>query len=286
MTAARSNQTTLAGPAEHEGVALHTGKVVRVRLCPAGAGEGIYFVRTDLPGQPRVAVTPDAVNHEALQRRTELITPEGVVVATPEHLLSAAFGLGVDNLRVELNGPELPIFDGSVLPFATLITQAGVVELEAPRRAWRLRRPVILIRENASLIAIPAARMQLAFFAELRHAGMENQAVEVTLTPEEFERKLAPSRTFCFFEEVERLRAAGLIRGGSLDCAIVIKDGKPLQGNYRLPNELACHKLVDLIGDLAVLGRPVQAHISAHGSGHALHHAFIEVLRKELTDDV
>jgi UDP-3-O-[3-hydroxymyristoyl] N-acetylglucosamine deacetylase len=237
-------------------------------------------------GEPRVAVTPDAVNHEALRRRTELVSPEGVVIATPEHLLAAAAGLGVDNLRVELNGPELPIFDGSALPFATMINKVGLALLVAPRRFWRLRRPVSLVTDNASLIAIPAARMQLAFFAELRHAGMENQSVELTLNPREFELKLAASRTFCFFEEVERLREAGLIRGGSLDCAIVIQNGKPLQGDYRLPNELACHKLVDLIGDLAVLGRPVQAHISAHGTGHALHHAFIEQLRKELTEDV
>ena len=233
-----------------------------------------------------LAVAPETVNHAALQRRTELVSPDGVTVATPEHLLAAAFGLGLDNARVELNGPELPIFDGSVLPFVQLIKEAGLVALDAPRRRWRLRRPVSLIRDHASIFALPASQMELAFFAELRHGGMSNQSVDVTLTSEEFEQKLAPSRTFCFFEEVERLRDAGLIRGGSMECAIIIKDGKPLDGEYRLPNELACHKLIDLIGDLAILGRPLAAYISAHGTGHAIHHAFIERLRKELIEDV
>lgn len=286
MSMTQDPQTTVAGGAEAEGITLHTGQIVRVRLRPAAAGEGIYFVRTDLPDSPRVAAAPQSVNHAALRRRTELLSPEGVTVATPEHLLAAAFGLGLDNVRVELNGPELPIFDGSVLPFVDLIKQAGLAPLGAARRRWRLRRPVSLVRDHASIFAHPARRMELAFFAELRHAGIENQAVSITLRPDEFENILAPSRTFCFFDEVERLREAGLIRGGSLQCAIVIKDGKPLDGEYRLPNELASHKLVDLIGDLAILGRPVEAYISAHGTGHALHHAFIELLGKELIDDV
>lgn len=286
MTSENNYQTTLAQCVEGEGIALHTGRLVRMRLCPAVADEGVYFVRTDLPGEPCVRVHPDSVNHEALQRRTELINAEGVVVATPEHFLAAALGLGLDNVRVEISGPELPIFDGSVLPFAQLIRKAGLATLQASRRRWRLLRPVSLVRDHASIVAHPAERMELAFFAELRHAGMENQSVGLTLTPEQFQMKLAPSRTFCFYDEVERLKAAGLIRGGSLDCALVIKAGKPMESDYRLPNELACHKLIDLIGDLAILGRPLNAFISAHGTGHALNHAFIEQLRKELTEDV
>lgn len=279
-------QTTLARAIEGEGVALHTGRLVTLRLTPAEPDSGVYFVRTDLPGAPRVQVRPESVNHEALQRRTELISPEGVIIATPEHLLAAALGLGVDNLCVELSGPEIPIFDGSALPFVQLILKAGRAAQDAPRRRWRLRRPVTLVRDHISIIAHPAERMELAFFAELRHAGLENQSVHITLGAEEFQHRLAPSRTFCFFEDIEKLQSAGLIRGGSLDCALVIKAGKPWQSDYRLPNELACHKLVDLIGDLAVLGRPIDAFISAHGAGHAINHAFIEQLRKELTDHV
>lgn len=278
-------QSTVSRTAEAEGIALHTGRRVRVRLCPAEVEDGVYFVRTDLPGEPRVTVRPESVNHEALQRRTELINAEGVAVATPEHLLAALFGMELDNVRIELDGPELPIFDGSVLPFVRLIKEAGRVALDFPRRRWRLRRPIGLVREHASIFAIPAQRMELAFFAELRHAGMENQSVDITLTPRAFENKLAPSRTFCFVEEVEKLRQAGLIRGGSLDCAIVIMNGRPLGGEYRLPEELACHKLIDLIGDLAILGRPVEAYISAYGTGHAMHHAFIDKLRKEMIED-
>lgn len=286
MSPAPPFQTTLAAPASAEGIGLHTGAHVRVLLTPARAGEGIVFVRTDLPGSPSFPATPEAVNHEALTRRTELVGPGGATVATAEHLLAACLGLGLDNVRVELNGPELPIFDGSAMPFVKMIRQAELVTLNVPRRIWQLRRPVILVKDHAELIALPAQQMELAFFANLRHAGLEDQSVTIKLTPKEFEKKLAPARTFCFYEEVENLRAAGLIRGGTLDCALVIRNGKPVDSDYRLPNELACHKLVDLIGDLAILGRPVAALITARGTGHAMHHEFITLLREELTENV
>jgi UDP-3-O-acyl N-acetylglucosamine deacetylase len=285
MNAQAEFQTTVTKEVEAEGICLHTGVVNRFRLKPARTGHGVVFVRKDLPGSPRIAVSPEAVRRGSLERRTELRGKNSAGVATAEHLLAACLGMGLDNVLVELDGPELPIFDGSVLPYADLIRRAGLTPLDRPRGAWRLLRPVVLIADQAEITALPSGRMELAFFAELRQAGMQNQAADVTLTPEEFERKLAPARTFCFYEEVEKLFATGLIRGGSLDCALVIRDGKPVNGEYRLPNELACHKLVDLIGDLATLGRPVKAFITARGSGHALNHAFIEKLGKELAQD-
>lgn len=275
-------QTTVAAPVAAEGWGLHTGARVKLRLLPAKAEEGICFRRLDLPGSAPLRVTPQAVHRQALQRRTELIGEDGVIVATAEHFLAACRGLGLDHVHVELDGPELPIFDGSAQPFADLIHRAGLAALDAPRRVWRLRRPVTLIKDRAEIIAVPAERMELAFFAPLRHAGLDDQSVGLVLTAVEFEKRLAPARTFCFYDEVERLRAAGLIKGGSLSCALVIRNGKPIEGDYRLPNELACHKLVDLIGDLAVLGCPIAALITARGSGHALNHEFIEILGKEL----
>ncbi len=284
MSGDRPLQTTVRQPVEAAGIALHAGARVRIGLGPAGPDEGIVFERRDLPGSPRVAARPDSVNGEALERRTELVGPGGATVATPEHLLAACLGLGLDNARVTLDGPELPIFDGSALPYTELIDQAGLEVLEVGRKVWRLKGPVTLARGDAEIVALPAERMQLAFFASLRHAGLENQAAVIDLAPEAFRRDVAPARTFCFYEEVEALRAAGLIRGGSLDCALVIRDGKPYEAEYRLPNELAAHKLLDLIGDFAILGRPVAALVTARGSGHALHHAFIRQLERELIE--
>ena len=277
-----ASQTTIASPAEAEGVALHSGAQVRVRLCPAAANEGIRFIRTDLPGQPSILATPESVNRPALARRTELLGPEGVAVATVEHLLATCLAMGVDNLRVELDGPELPIFDGSAMPFVRMICQVGTTPLERPRRRLRLRRPVSLIRPGAEIHAVPADAMDLAFIVDLSRAGLPPQVALHSLGSADFAAKVAPARTFCFFEDVEALRAAGLIRGGSLECAIVIRDGHPVDSEYRLPNELACHKLLDLIGDLAILGCPLGAMVSARATGHALHHEFIDLLRKDL----
>lgn len=286
MSLGHDLQTTVAGVAGGEGVGLHTGRVVRFELKPALADEGVIFVRTDLSGAPRVSVAPERVNREALARRTELIGADGTVVAMTEHLLAACLGLGLDNVTVEMNGPELPIFDGSAQPYVDAIQKAGLAELDAPRRYFRLARPVTLVKGACEIVALPAERMELAFFAELRHAGLENQACSLQVGDKAFAKTISPSRTFCFYEDVEKLRAAGLIRGGSLECAIVIKDGEPYETQYRMANELACHKLVDLMGDLAVLGRRVRALITARATGHAVHHEFIEMLRKELTEDV
>lgn len=285
MSKSAKNQHTVQRPAHAEGVGLHTGENVSLQLLQAGPDEGLTFERIDLPGRPTIKVEPNTVDREALRRRTGLINDQGVTLATTEHLLAACLALGLDNARIEIDGAELPIFDGSALPFVELIRQAGLTKQDAPRRCWRLRKPVSLINDHAEIMAVPAERMELGFFALLSQAGLPNQTSDLRLdNGKEFTEKIAPSRTFVFHEDVERLREAGLIRGGSMDCAIVLRDGKPVQGDFRMPNELACHKLLDLLGDLAVLGRPVHALITARGSGHALNHAFIDELRKELTE--
>lgn len=278
-------QHTLAQTARLEGVGLHTGQTVRVVLQPAPVEHGIRFVRSDMAGAPEIGAKPSAVNANALTRRTELTNGNGASVATIEHLLAALFAKGIDNARVELDGPEIPILDGSALPFVKAIKEAKREKQAAPRKMWRLRKPVSLVTEHAEISAIPAETLRLAFFADLRHAEMENQSAYYDWDQGEFGKRIAPARTFVFYEDLQKLRAAGLIRGGSLDCAIVIKDGMPYQTEYRLPNELACHKLLDLIGDLAILGRPVAALITARATGHALHHAFVAKLLEELEDN-
>jgi len=279
-----ASQTTLNDSAEAEGVALHAGVRVRVRLHPVAADEGVLFVRSDLPGSPVIRATPESVNRKALARRTELLGPGGASVATVEHLLATCLALGVDNLRVEVDGPELPIFDGSALPYVDLIARAGIRPLAHPRRILRLARPVSLVRPDAEIHAVPAGVMALSFIADLSRAGLTPQVAVLSMESDAFATHVAPARTFCYFEDIEPLRTAGLIRGGSLDCAIVIRDGLPIDSEYRLPNELACHKLLDLIGDLAILGCPVGAMVSARATGHAMHHEFIDLLRKELSE--
>ena len=285
MTDHLQQQHTILRPAKADGVGLHTGINVNLRLLEAEPDEGLTFIRTDLDGRPEIKVSPDTVDHQVLRRRTGLINSDGVTLATTEHFLATCLAMGLDNARIEIDGPELPIFDGSAQPFVELLNEAGLREQNEPRRHWRLLKPVSLISDRAEIIAVPTERMELGFFALLERAGLPNQACDFCLNNgHDYGTHIAPSRTCVFYEDVERLREAGLIRGGSLDCAIVLRDGEPMHGGYRMKNELAAHKLLDLLGDLAVLGRPIHALITARGAGHALNHEFIQALRKELTE--
>ncbi|MEN6624909.1 MAG: UDP-3-O-acyl-N-acetylglucosamine deacetylase [Candidatus Sumerlaeia bacterium] len=277
-----THQTTIARAVSTEGIGLHTGRMTGVEFTPAQTNEGIVFIREDLPGRPMIPALPDAVNGEMLARRTELVNADGHSVAMIEHLLAACLAMGIDNLRVGMNGPELPIFDGSALPYAQLLEQAGAQKLEAARHPWRLTRTVTMVDGDAEIVAIPAESMSIAFFCDLAHANIKDQVAEFQVGIGDFINDLAPARTWVFYEDVVKLQEAGLIRGGSLDCAIVLRDGKPMNTHYRLDQELARHKLLDFLGDLAILGRPVNALLTARGTGHRLHHQFIESLRKEL----
>lgn len=270
---------------------VHSGAPATLRLEPAEPDSGVVFIRADLPGRPEIKVSPENVIPDSLNRMTVIgnrAKGDGAPTATvgmTEHFLGSCLALGLNNVRAVLDGPECPIFDGSAKNYVDLIREAGLQDQAIPARRFRLKRPVGLIKERAEIIALPAERLRLTFFAEFRHAGMPDEQVTFEPSTEDFTSLIAPARTFCFAEDVERLRQAGLIKGGSLDCAIVLQNGKPIDGGYRLQNELARHKLLDLLGDLAILGRPVSALISARASGHALHYEFIRLLEKELSDE-
>ncbi len=281
-------QKTITKSVEIEGVGVHGGRQVRLRLEPAEADSGIRFFRIDLPGTPVIPVSPASVKRSGVQRMTVLQAPgaEGSVatVGMTEHLLAACSAAGLTNLNVIINAAECPILDGSALEYWRLIETAGLLDQGKPARVLRLRKPVCLITPDADIIALPAGRMRLTFFGEFRNRGFADEQATFDLSHGDFSRDIAPARTFAFYEEIESMLNDDLIQGGSLDCAIVIRDGQPMNTAYRLKNELARHKLLDLMGDLGVLGAPVLASISARKSGHALHHDFIELLKEELTD--
>jgi UDP-3-O-[3-hydroxymyristoyl] N-acetylglucosamine deacetylase len=212
--------------------------------------------------------------------------PEGAIasVGMTEHLLATCSAAGLTNLDVRINAGECPILDGSALEYWRLIEKSGLREQEKPARILRLRKPVCLTTPHADIVALPADRMRLTFFGEFRDRGLADEQVTFEPDTDDFSTEIAPARTFAFYEEIESMLSDDLIQGGSLDCAIVIRDGRPMNTAYRLKNELARHKLLDLLGDLGVLGAPVLASISARKTGHALHHDFIELLKEELTD--
>ncbi|MGB3138426.1 MAG: UDP-3-O-acyl-N-acetylglucosamine deacetylase [Nodosilinea sp.] len=266
-------QTTLARVVERRGVGLHSGASTTVSLHPADPGQGRYFVRTDLPEYPTIPATLAAVNSTMLS--TELRQGEAAV-RTVEHLLAALAGLGIDNVRIEVTGSEVPLLDGSALGWVEALRQAGRHKQSQTRSVARLCQPVTVTHDDAFVAAFPAPSLRFTYGIDFEVSAIGNQwfswAYDVNpFGPEGFAVNLAPARTFGLAHQVDQLRASGLIQGGSLDNALVCSDQGWLNPPLRFDNEPARHKMLDLIGDLSLLGGLPVAHIVAYKASHRLH---------------
>lgn len=262
-------QCTVGGEAVLTGVGLHTGLESRVRLSPAGPGTGIRFRRGDLPGRPEI---PAEVVYAEMGWRETVLARGEVRVRGVEHCLAAASGLGVDNLVVEVDGEELPALDGSALPYVTVLTQAGITVQSLPRDPLIISTPDTIRDGQAEFLVVPSSELVLGCLIEFDHPAIGCQFACFPVDPETFGREIAPARTFGFLTEVEELRRAGLIKGGSLENAVVFTGhGVVNEEPLRFPDEPVRHKLLDLLGDLALLGRPLVGRILALRSGHQAH---------------
>ncbi len=272
------HQHTLATPVAISGRGLHTGVEVNLRLVPAPANAGIVFKRTDLEG---FAIDALARNVARVSYATSLMK-KGVLISTTEHLLSAIAASGLDNVFVELDNLEVPILDGSALPFFRLIAQAGLKQQRAKRTYAKIVKPVE-VREDGKRIAVyPAEAFHISYRIVFPHPLIGEQALEFNPSETNYERAIAPARTFGFLDEVEMLRKSGLVRGGSLENAVVLtRDGLLNPDGLRFPDEFCRHKALDLIGDLALLGHPVIGHVVADRAGHAMHTALVTRLLRE-----
>jgi UDP-3-O-[3-hydroxymyristoyl] N-acetylglucosamine deacetylase len=255
-------------------VGLHSGASVNITLLPAPADHGIVFVRTDLPRRTEIpAVARYVVN-------TELATTlgrDGSEVATVEHLLAAMSGLGIDNARIELDGPEVPIMDGSAAPFAYLIRSAGVRVLDAPKSFVVIKKRVSVRESEKTASLDPCDRFKISCRIDFRHPLISNQAFQMEFSDRTFAREIARARTFGFLRDVETLKREGLARGGSLENAIVVDEYSILNPDgLRFPDEFVRHKVLDAMGDVALFGCPVIGHLRVHKSGHALNHRLVE----------
>jgi UDP-3-O-[3-hydroxymyristoyl] N-acetylglucosamine deacetylase len=271
--AARQNtmvrRQTLAAATELDGIGLHGGRAARVRLLPAAAETGVVFVRTDVGGKE----IPATLDHAGPSHYATVLERDGVKVGTIEHLMAALYALQVDDVRIEIDGPEPPILDGSSLPFVQAILAAGRVALETERLYLTLTRPVIVADGDKRISAYPAAEYRVTYAIDFEHPQLGYQELSVSLWQERaFVEKLAPARTFTFESEVATLRRRGLALGGSLDNAIVLGDRGLLNPSaLRFPDEFVRHKMLDLTGDLSLLGRPLLAHVVAYRAGHDFH---------------
>jgi UDP-3-O-[3-hydroxymyristoyl] N-acetylglucosamine deacetylase len=256
---------------------LHSGQKVTLSLKPARAGTGIRFCRADLGG---VEIPATVGNVDRLHYATGLALDAGSV-ETVEHLLAALVSLGVDNVIVELNQAEVPIMDGSAASFVYLVHEAGLKRLTRARRYLKVLRPVSLSRGDKRIALYPSDHFKVTYSISFDHPLLRHMTHTLRVTQESFVDEIAPARTFGFLKEVELLRQKGLAMGGSLDNAIVLGDTGVLNNSLRFEDEFVRHKILDAIGDLALVGYPVIGHLVAHRGGHELHAAFAEKLLQE-----
>jgi UDP-3-O-[3-hydroxymyristoyl] N-acetylglucosamine deacetylase len=272
------NQRTLRRMAHCAGIGLHSGHKVTLALKPAPIDHGVRFYRTDLGG----VEIPARVSHLAgrPQLQTGLVA-DRASVETIEHLLSALRSLGIDNASVELNHPEVPIMDGSAAPWVYLIQDdAGVRELTAPRKTIQILRPVQVQQGDKRIAIYPSDRFKVSYTISFDHPMLRHQQKTLDIDEQIFVNEIAPARTFGFLKEIEMLRQRGLALGGSLENAIVVGETGVLNP-LRFEDEFVRHKILDVIGDLALVGHPLLGHLVVHRGGHALHTAFAaELLRQ------
>ena len=268
-------QRTIQRIVETHGVGLHSGKLVSLRLLPAPANTGIVFVRTDLDNRE----VPARVEWVAQQELAMSLKREGAQVLTVEHLLAALYATGVDNVRVELNGPEIPVFDGSSRMFLHLIDEAGVRNLAAYQSTLVVRRSVRVASPAGDRFVLvePADTFEVDYTIHFNHALVGRQRVALDITEESFRSELSTARTFCFLKDVEAMRARGLALGGSLESAVVIGD-EGFVSSPRMKDEFVRHKALDAVGDLALLGFRIRGRVVAECAGHALHAELVRAL--------
>jgi len=263
-----ARQATIARSTTVAGLGLHTGRITTLRFVPAAENTGVRFVRVDMPGRPSI---PAHVSSVVDTQRSTTLGRGVAVVQTVEHILAAVQCLGLDNLEIEVNAPETPLTDGSSSQFVEALKEAGREEQDAEQEYVTLKSPVAVEQNGMTLCALPAEEFRISYTMAYSHPVIGTQFKDMAVRRETFEEEIGRARTFALYSELEQLLKAGLIKGGSLDNAIVITDQAILtKDGLRYPDEFVRHKMIDLIGDLSLIGRRLRAHVVSIRSGHAL----------------
>ena len=273
------NQRTIKKIVKCSGIGLHTGKNVCLSILPAPVDSGIVFFRTDLPGHPFVKATVKNVIDTSY---ATTIGNGNAIVSTIEHLMASFAGLGIDNAYVEVDSPELPIMDGSAAPFIAMLKSGGIELQNSFKRFLKIRKSVKIGNRHSFVRLSPSRESRLSCTIDFDHPVLKEQFFDLKFSDAVFENELSKAKTFCFLKEVENLKARGLVKGGSLENALVIDDDNILnESDLSYKDEFVRHKMLDLVGDMMLLGMPVLGHISAYKPGHSLNHL---VTRKILAD--
>jgi len=276
-------QNTIAGEALISGIALHTGVRANLRILPAPANSGILFRRVDMPGKPEVR--PVAGNVIDVRRATTIASREtGAFVVTIEHIMSSLHAAQIDNAVVEMDGPEPPIADGSAKSFFDGIIKAGIQPQDAPAKYWSASAPIEFQDRDTVLKLEPCDHFEVSYQIGFGHEAMSNQEYSLAVTRDSFAKELSDARTFCIYEELAQLIAAGLVKGGSLECAVVMHNGAIIsKEGLRHPDEFVRHKIMDLVGDIYLVGSRVRAKVTAIKAGHPTHVKLAQLMLAQST---
>jgi UDP-3-O-[3-hydroxymyristoyl] N-acetylglucosamine deacetylase len=268
-------QRTIAAKVSCSGTGLHTGVSVQITLRPARAGTGIVFVRRDGGRATEIPARPSSVSSTS---HATTLTHSGVSVSTVEHLMAALHALGVDNLYVDVDGPEVPAMDGSAQPFVDLLRSSGLFVQPEPRAVLRIEQSVEVVDGNRSIRIDPAGSFQVSYAVDFEHPAIRRQELRIArVGAAVFERELSRARTFGFLDEVSALLKMGLAHGGSLENTVVLDSERVVNDDgLRWPDEFVRHKILDLVGDLALLGPAIRGHVKVERGGHALHQSLVQ----------
>jgi UDP-3-O-[3-hydroxymyristoyl] N-acetylglucosamine deacetylase len=271
------NQQTIAEKVSCTGIGLHSGAPASLTLHPARADSGVVFIRTD--GDERIEIPARAAEVSSTERATTLATGSSSI-GTVEHLLGALYGLGIDNVRVEVDGPEVPVLDGSAAPFVYLLRSAGLFRQRRARRVLEVLRPIEVSDGSRHISIEPARNFDVSYAVDFEHPAIRRQELELhPLDADVFEVEIAPARTFGFLADVEAMWDAGYARGGSLENTVVLDDQRVMnREGLRFPDEFARHKVLDLMGDLALMGAFIQGHVRVERGGHSLHQQLVHAI--------
>ncbi|MDD4894641.1 MAG: UDP-3-O-acyl-N-acetylglucosamine deacetylase, partial [Candidatus Omnitrophica bacterium] len=264
------NQRTIQKEVSLKGVGLHTAHKVNVTFKPAGVDAGINFVRVDLPARPVIKASVGSLLSQPDSPRRTSIGSDGAHIYTIEHLMAALSGLCIDNIYVEIDNDEVPGLDGSSLNFLEILNNAGIKEQDKPRRSYSLREPIFVEEESCSIIALPSRDFKISYTLNYNHSLLKAQFLAVQFGEGAFQNELAPSRTFCLESEAQDLQGRGMGLGANYENTLVVGENGVIKNKLRYQDEFVRHKMLDLYGDLYILGEPLKAHIIAVKSGHSL----------------
>ena len=274
-------QKTIQNPVTLSGVGLHTGKMAQMTIKPAGDNEGVSFTRIDLPGKPRIKVNASNAVVDEKVTRCSAVESHGVRIYTIEHLMAALSCLGVDNASIDIDNEEIPAMDGSSLEFLKALEQAGIVEQQTEKNIFVIQEPIVVANKTSTIVMVPHDQFNVSYTLDYDHPLLRSQFFSQSVDLDTFTKELAPARTFCLESEVSEIKAHGLGKGANYQNTLVMSTKGPLENTLRFPNECTRHKILDVIGDLFLLGYPVQGAVYATKSGHALNRALVKKIEAQ-----